>query len=81
MQLSQDPGRGQSSGISLIDTLEAVIENIKSISKLKKRIVEDGYLVIENSSDKQGNVRFKESEKLKGVFGKDLKTTQLLTSS
>ena len=56
-------------------------ENIKSISKLKKRIVEDGYLVIENSSDKQGNVRFKESEKLKGVFGKDLKNNSITDQS
>ena len=55
--------------------------SIDSISDLKKRIVSDGYLLIEESPDKQGNIRYKESEKLKKIFGKDLKNDSITDQS
>lgn len=46
--------------------------NIISISDLKNKIISDGYLIVDPSPDVEGNWTYKESDKLKQVFGKEL---------
>ena len=38
-------------------------------------------MLIDESPDKQGNIRYKESEKLKKIFGKDLKNDSITDQS
>ena len=46
---------------------------LNKITDLKKKIINDGYLVMDPEPDIDGNWTYKETEKLKNVFGKELK--------
>ena len=55
-------------------------KTILTISDLKKKVINDGYLTIDPSPDAQGNMKYKETEKLKSIFGKDLKNDSITDS-
>ena len=56
-------------------------ENISTLSNLRKKIIRDGYLIMDPTPDENGNWIYKESEKLNNVFGKELKNNSITARS